>query len=84
MTLKAGGRGRLIKGKQDKRSQNQSRNCLSSNMRCSGILTTKHVMVVVWKKKSIKTFKPTVLLWDKLVSLLKEVWKKKINVLFIK
>lgn len=44
------GRGSLIKDKQDKRSPNQSKNCLFSKMRYNGILSMKDV-VVIWEKK---------------------------------
>lgn len=62
----SGWRRQLDKRRQDKRSQNQSRNCLFSKMRWAGTLTIKEVMVVLYyiyiKKNLKKAFKPTVML----------------------
>lgn len=47
MTWVDDGKGSLIKDKQDKRSPNQSKNCLFSEMRSNGILSTEDVVVVI-------------------------------------
>ena len=47
MTWADDGRSSLIKDKQDKRSPNQSKNCLFSEMTSNGILSTEDVVVVI-------------------------------------